>query len=137
MHCLKAKLQRVQNSAARLVSLCKKYSHVTPILKDLHWLPIKSRIEFKILLLTFKSLHGHSPKYISELLVPYVPTRSLRSASQNLLVAKRGRTKAYGDRSFSCVAPLLWNSLPISLRSQTNINSFKTQLKTHLFKKAY
>ena len=132
-----AKLQRIQNSAARLVSLRKKREHITPILKELHWLPVKSRIQFKIILLTYKSLHGQSPEYLSELIIPYVPARSLRSASENLLVVKRGRTKAYGDRAFSCVAPLLWNSLPNSLRSQSNINVFKTQLKTYLFNNAY
>ena len=59
-----AKLQRIQNSAARLVSLCKKYEHITPILKGLHWLPIKYRIVYKILLLTFKCLSGQSPQYL-------------------------------------------------------------------------
>ena len=132
-----AKLQRIQNSAARLVSLRKKREHITPILKELHWLPVKSRIQFKIIMLTYKSLHGQSPEYLSDLIIPYVPARSLRSASQNLLVVKRGKTKAYGDRAFSCVAPLLWNSLPNSLRSQSNVNVFKTQLKTYLFKNAY
>ena len=110
------KLQRIQNSAARLVSLQKKCQHITPILKDLHWLPVKFRIQFKIIVLTFKSLNGLSPEYLSDLVLQYVPSKSLRSASQNLLVAKRGRTKAYGDRAFTHIAPFLWNSLPNSLR---------------------
>ena len=76
---------------------------------------IKSCIKCKILLLTFKCINGSSPKYLSDLIVPYVPTKSLRSASQNLLVVKKGRTKTYGDRAFSCIAPMLWNSLPHSL----------------------
>ena len=88
-----AKLQRIQNSAARLVSLCKEYEHITPILKGLHWLPIKYRIVYKILLLTFNCLSGQSPQYLQDLVIPYVPARSLRSASQNLLVVKRGKTK--------------------------------------------
>ena len=132
-----AKLQRIQNSAARLVSLCNKYEHITPTLQNLHWLPIKSRIKYKILLLTFKCINGSSPKYLSDLIVPYVPTKSLRSASQNLLVVKKGRTKTYGDRAFSCIAPILWNSLPHSLRSESCIHSFQTKLKSHLFCESY
>ena len=132
-----AKLQRIQNSAARLVSLCKKYEHITPILKGLHWLPIKYRIVYKIILLTFKCLSGQSPQYLQDLVIPYVPARSLRSASQNLLVVKRGKTKAYGDRAFSCIAPILWNSLPYSVRSDSDINTFQTKLKTYLFQKSY
>ena len=132
-----AKLQKIQNSAARLVSLCKKYEHITPILKGLHWLSIKYRIVYKIILLTFKCLSGQSPQYRQDLVIPYVPARSLRSASQNCLVVKRGKTKAYGDRAFSCIAPLLWNSLPYSVRSDSDINTFQTKLKTYLFQKSY
>ena len=131
-----AKLQRIQNSAARLVSHCNKYEHITPVLKSLHWLPIRYRIEYKILLLTFKCIHGQAPQYLSELIIPYVPTRPLRSASQNLLVVKKCKTKTYGNRAFSCAAPLLWNSLPYIVRSESNINTFQTKLKTYLFHKA-
>ena len=120
-----------------LVSLCKKYEHITPILKGLHWLPIKYRIVYKILLLTFKCLSGQSPQYLQYLVIPYVPARSLRSASQNLLVVKRGKTKAYGDRAFSCITQLLWNSLPYSVQSDSDINTFQTKRKTHLFQKSY
>ena len=132
-----AKLQRIQNSAARLVSLCNKYDHITHVLKEMHWLPIKYRIEFKIIMLTFKCINGKSPKYLSDLIVQYTPARSLRSASQNLLVVKKAKTKTYGDRAFSCIAPSLWNSLPLSVRSESDIHTFQTKLKTHLFCKSY
>ena len=128
-----SKLQRIQNSAARLVSMSKKYDHITPILKELHWLPIHSRIKYKIILLTFKAVHGLAPTYLSELVAPYQPTRSLRSASHNLLVVNRSRTKTFGDRSFESAAPTLWNSLPDALRAQTNIDVFERELKTYLF----
>ena len=65
---LLCKLQKVQNNAARVVSGSKKYDHITPVLKDLHWLPIRKRIEFKILLLTFKCMQGCAPLYLRELL---------------------------------------------------------------------
>ncbi|CAB4028470.1 Hypothetical predicted protein, partial [Paramuricea clavata] len=98
------KLQRVQNAAARLVVGGKKYDHVTPILKQLHWLPIRARIDFKILLITYKAL--------KELLDIYRPKRTLRSTSQNLLVVSKSKTKTYGERTFQVSAPKLWNSLP-------------------------
>ena len=106
------KLQRVQNNAARVITLTKKYDHITPELKELHWLPVRKRIEFKILLLAYKCLHGTAPSYLRELLKEYVPPRALRSTSKNLLCEPRNNMKTYGDRSFSACAPKLWNQLP-------------------------
>lgn len=69
------KLQHVQNSAARLLTYTRKYDHITPVLKELHWLPVAERIDFKILLLTFKAINNIAPKYLQELLIPYETTR--------------------------------------------------------------
>ena len=74
------KLQRLQNTAARLLLKAKKNDHITPILKRLHWLPVRARIEFKILLMTYKALNNQAPDYIKELVVEYKPGRSLRSS---------------------------------------------------------
>ena len=79
------KLQFVQNAAARLITGIRKHDHITPILMDLHWLPVNERIQFKILLLTFKSLNGLAPVYIDEMIQCYVPNRKLRSSSAFLL----------------------------------------------------
>ena len=130
-----SKLQRIQNTAARLVSCVPRTSHITPVLQKLHWLPITSRITYKILLLTFKTYHGFAPSYLSELLPRYTPVRTLRSASQSLL--SRSHTisyKQYGQRSFVYAAAFLWNNLPLQIRNASSVNSFKTMLKTHLFK---
>ena len=132
-----SKLQRIQNSAARLIARSKKQNHITPILQELHWLPVNARIQYKVLLLTFNAVHGLSPHYISELITPYTPTRSLRSSSQLLLQVPPYRTKTYGKRTFAFSAPTLWNSLPATLRSQINPDLFKSHLKTHLFTKSY
>ena len=80
------KLQRVQNSAARLVSQCPRFCHITPVLRDLHWLPVFLRIEFKIILITYKVLHDRAPIYMQELLQLYTPSHNLRSFNRNLLV---------------------------------------------------
>ncbi len=126
------KIQRIQNSAAKLTVM--KRDNVSSILNDLHWLPIAKRIEFKILLITFKCLNGLAPVYLSDLLTKYIPVRNLRSSSSNLLVKPRAiRTLTYGERAFSSAAPTLWNNLPAGLRSITSLEQFKLNLKTFLF----
>uniref|UniRef100_A0A3P9D180 Uncharacterized protein n=1 Tax=Maylandia zebra TaxID=106582 RepID=A0A3P9D180_9CICH len=126
-------LQRVQNAAARLLTGTRKFEHISPVLASRHWLPISFRIHFKILLFTFKTLHGLAPSYLSELLQPYTPTRSLRSADQLLLKIPRTGRKLRGDRAFAVAAPKLWNELPLEIRQATSLSVFKSLLKTHLF----
>ena len=132
-----AKLQRVQNVAARVVVKASKYSSVSSILQSLHWLPVATRIEFKLCIMTWKALRGLGPTYISELLVPYGMSRSLCSCENNLLDIPRCRVN-YGERAFSIAAPKMWNSLPAKLRhAGLTYESFKSNLKTYLFKKSY
>ena len=131
------KLQGVQNTAARIITGTRKYDHITPILMELHWLPVKFRVHFKVLLLTYKALNNMAPKYISDLLTMYVPSRSLRSSSQLLLSIPKSRLATCGDRAFAIAAPKLWNSLPLSIRSSETVDAFKKRLKTHLFKLAF
>lgn len=76
-------MQRIQNCAARLVARQPRTAHICPVLKELHWLPVEQRVTFKVLLLTFKALNGLVPLYLSQLIVPYSPTRNLRSASKH------------------------------------------------------
>ena len=133
------KLQRVQNTAARLITRTKKFDHITPILKELHWLPIEERIKYKILLLAYKAQHGQAPTYIAELVVPYTPARyNLRSKDQHLLdEGPYSKTKTFGDRTFKKAASTLWSTLPLQLRTATTTEKFKSHLKTHLFNKKY
>lgn len=133
------KLQRVQNAAARLVSGTPRFCHITPVLAELHWLPVAARIKFKILLLTFKAINGQSPDYICNLITPKKKGRyALRSNDQNMLeVPSIKSLKTLGDRSFYIAAPTLWNNLPSTLRSIQDINCFKGQLKTYLFKLSF
>jgi hypothetical protein len=133
------KLQHVQNTAARIVTRTKKYQHITPVLEDLHWLPVHHRVTFKIALLTFKSLSGQAPVYIRELIDIYKPGRaSLRSASELRLKKPRTRLMSYGARGFYAAAPVVWNSLPVHIRT-TDVTTeiFKASLKTHLFELAF
>ena len=123
------KLQIIQNSAARLITGTKKYSPITPVLQQLHWLPVKSRISFKILLLTFQCLHNVAPSYLQELLKKYTPVRSLRSSQKNLLECPVLGTRFYGERAFSFGGPLLWNAVPLHLKEANSVNNFKSLLK--------
>ncbi|KAG5274109.1 hypothetical protein AALO_G00159280 [Alosa alosa] len=131
------RLQYVQNSAARVLTHTKPWQHITPILKKLHWLPIKQRISYKILLLIYKSLHSLAPKYITDLLHPYTQSRSLRSTSKDFLSTPCTRLKTFGGRAFCAIAPTLWNTLPPPIRSATSLTQFQKHLKTHLFSLAY
>ena len=80
------RLQVVQNSAARLLTQTSKRAHITPVLASLHWLPVHFRVHFKILVITFRSLQGQAPSYLSDFIQFYSPTRSLRPSDQWLLV---------------------------------------------------
>ena len=93
----------------------KRTDHTSPILQQLHWLPVSERISFKILLLTYKAVNGHAPSYIEDLVNHYVRSRSLRSTSQGLLTVPRSTTLTYGDRALLIVAPRLWNTLPLMI----------------------
>lgn len=131
------KLQLVQNSAARLLTSTKSSEHISPVLVNLHWLPVSQRITYKILLLTYKALHNLAPPYLTELLQPYHPSRTLRSASDRQLVIPKIKLKHFGERAFSWAAPKLWNSLPPSIRNSSSLLIFQTNLKTYLFTLAY
>ena len=131
------RLQRIQNAAARLITGTPRSSHITPVLRELHWLPVPQRIRFKLALLTFKAINGLSPTYLSELLTEYSPSRTLRSASNHLLVVPPYKLKRYGGRAFFQVAPTIWNSLPDDMRNMTCLNSFKKRLKTLLFNETF
>ena len=131
------KLQRLQNTAARLIVRAKKSAHITPVLKSLHWFPVKERIIFNILLVTYKIRHNFAPAYLNELLFNYTPHRLLRSSSLNLLSIPKTKTVTYGDRSFSVIAPKLWNDLPIIIKQCSTVDSFKSRLKAFLFNRVY
>ena len=131
------RLQFIQNTAARLLTRSSRRCHITPVLASLHWLPVAFRIHFKVLVLTFRALHGQAPVYLTDLLKPYVPSRTLRSSDQGLLVIPRTKLVTKGDRAFGSIAPRLWNALPRSLRDAASVDIFKNQLKTLLFLHAF
>ena len=126
----------VQNAAARVVTLTNFRTNISPVLKSLHWLPIKERITYKILLIAFKVVNGLSPGYLSDIIVVYSPKRCLRSSDLLLLAVPRTYS-TYGDRAISKSAPVLWNQLTLEIRSSSTIDSFKNKLKTYLFQNAY
>ena len=131
-----SRLQRVQNNAARVLARVRKYDHITPILRQYHWLPVQKRIEYKILTLVFKALHNMAPKYLQELVTVKQSTYSLRSSSSTVLHVPKTRT-AYGDRAFLCVAPSLWNKLPDHVRNMHCLETFQGHVKAHLFTQSY
>jgi len=128
-------LQRIQNTAARLIFNLGKREHVSPCLIQLHWLPIRYRITYKLCTLMHNVYIGKSPRYLADIVQPTISrvTRSgLRSLSEtDSYTTPRLRTKL-GERAFSFSGPASWNSLPAELRTISDTSVFKNKLKTYL-----
>ena len=131
-----SKLQRVQNSLARVVLRRRKFDHITPALMELHWLPVEHRVTFKLATLAFTIKNTGQPGYLRELLPNYQPVRTLRSSSKHLLGEPTIKT-VLASRGFRHSAAAVWNNLPDSLRCCTNVDRFRHNLKTHLFHLAF
>ncbi len=125
--------QLAQIAAARVLTRTKTFDHISPILASLRWLPVQARADFKILLLTYKALHGLASTYLSELLTPYIPARILQSMHAGLLSIPEVRKKSAGFRTFAFRAPSLWNNLLLNIRKAGSVGIFKCRLKTFLF----
>jgi hypothetical protein len=132
-------LQRLQNAAARLVMGLRARDHVTSTLAELHWLPVRFRILFKVSLIMFL-IHSHQcPEYLSNIVTPLnsePSRRRLRSSIGTDYLIPRTKTK-FGERSFSVAGPTTWNALPESVRAAEEVATFKRLLKTHYFKSAF
>ena len=131
-----AKLQHILNRLARVVTKSPPFTRSVPLLRSLHWLPVKYRVHFKICLLTYKALHEEQPVYLCSLIATSLPSRSLRSNRGITLSVPRIRTNT-GTRAFRSCTPSLWNSLPLSVRSATSVGTFRRRLKTYLFNLAF
>ena len=130
------RLQSVPNAAARLVTGTRRRDHITPVLRKLHWLPVRQRVEFKLALLVYKALHDATAAYLVDdcQLVYHAGRRRFRSADIDTCCVPRTNTRL-GDRSFAAAGPRLWNSLPARIRQHDNdIEEFRRQLKSFLFK---
>ena len=127
-------LQVAQNTAARLISRTPRTAHITPILEDLHWLPVYQRIKYKAACLTYKALHHpDAPQYMQEMFSRHTTSRALRSGAAASRLAVPRAYHSYGDRAFSIAAPVVWNSLQDKLLESTSLYAFKKALKTVLF----
>ena len=124
------KLQVVENSAARLVFDKRKFDHSSGLLYELHWLPVKERITYKINLLIHKTLYHLSPNDIQDMI-------TIHSTRTFNLKGNYRSTSSYGDRAFTVYAPQVWNQLPLSLKTESSLNKFKKNLKTYLFRNAF
>ena len=116
---LLTKLQTVQNAAARVVTGTRKFDHITPVLRQLHWLPVRQRITFKMAMITFMCLRGLAPSYLADVCNPvsFVVGRwQLRLANSGALIVPRTRT-TIGRRDFAVAGLATWNSLPVNLRT--------------------
>jgi len=130
------KLQRVQNSLARVVSCTRRAEHISPVLMQLHWLPVRQLIKYKVAALTYKIRMTGQPGYLQTAVRDYTPIRELRSSDMNLLVQTWTRTTTAG-RAFNHAAPTTWNALPYDLRTANTFGHFRTMLRTYLHRLAF
>ena len=130
------RLQRIQNTLARVVTGAKKRDHIKPVLQDLHWLPVPQRIEYKVALIAHKVQLTGQPSYLRSLIKDYTPARHLRSEGKRLLEKTSGLNSAIASRSFTRAAETVWNRLPETLRKTDDTRTFKSRLKTYLFSTA-
>jgi len=134
------RLQSVLNAAARLINSARKFDHVTPLLRDLHWLPVRERITFRLAVLAYRCQHNLAPPYLASSLhrvADIESRRRLRSASTAQLDVPPATRSTIGDRAFPVAAARAWNSLPVSVTSAPSLLAFRRRLKTELFLKAY
>ena len=122
------RLQSVLNAAARLVFSVRKSEHITPLLRQLHWLRVPERIQFRLCALTYRCLTGTAPQYLAETLqksADVLVRRRLRSAATSTLIVPSTRRSTLGDRAFPVAAARAWNALPSSVRAATSLQSFR------------
>ena len=118
-------LQKIQNTAAKIVALLPIFSHISTTLFDLYWLPIRYRITFKMCILIYQAYHGTAPSYLCDFIVPYVNTRSRRSNDKCLIINLcKPRLKFYGERCIKYAGPQEWNNLLIHIRKNSSISIF-------------
>ena len=132
-----ARLQLVQNTFARIVAQKSRFDHITPVLSELHWLPVRHRINFKIAALTHRVLQSQQPSYLTALIPHYAPVRSLCSSSSLSICVSLRKTSMATSRSLSSVAPKMWNSMSGHLSSIPTLPAFRRALKHHFFLCAY
>ena len=129
------RLQSVQNAAARLITRTGRREHITPVLRKLHWLPVRRRVDFKLATFMYKTLHGRIPRYLSFVgrLSARLRRKSPTTVSDTFTFAvPRTRTRL-GDRSFAVAGPQMCNSLPADLRLVDNYARFRRLLKEHIY----
>ena len=139
-HDVTSHLQRIQNYAARVILRLSKSSSITIHLKSLHWLPVKVRSTYKIACLCYHCHSSTAPSYVTGMLHRKpLHTRNTRSSSYTMpLLNRPAHSKAtLGDRSFSLASSSVWNSIPNDVRCSPSLSSFKSRLKTYLFRSVY
>ena len=132
------RLQRIQNSAARIYARTSRRDSISPVLRELHWLPVRARIHFKTAVIVYKILHNLAPPYLSDMISStqsVLGGHCLRSVSKGDISATRHFTSRYGNRLFTVSAPAVWNMLPSSVRQSETVGCFGRRLKTFLFRR--
>ena len=131
------RLQSVLNTAVRLVAGSSQRDHVTSLLRDRHWLPVKQRIEYKLCMMVHRCLYGDAPSYLADLITPSTAATVRPGLGSASSVAVPRTISSLGDRSFAAAGPRAWNKFPPPLRRVYSHATFKRHLKTFLYNHAF
>ena len=127
-------IHKLYDYAARLITGTSKFQHITPILHELHWLPVSERIKFKIMLFVWKCIHSSAPGYLNNLLTFYHRDSRLRKLHDSTTLTTPICNKSIGQGAFGYSGPHLWNKLPQEIRQSDSVTTFRKCLKTELFR---
>ena len=131
------KVQHIQNMACRVVCQLRKFDHITLPMSHLHWLKVRERIKYKTALLMFKCINNQAPNYLMDIIPRRQDSRTLRSSTSNYIPLKFTRNSQVGKSAFACIGPRVWNNLPSAITNIGDINMFKKELKTYLYRVSY
>ena len=134
------RLQSVLNAAARFVFFARRSEHITPLLRDLHWLRVPERIQFRLCVLAYRCLNGTAPSYLADSICRVADVegrRHLRSSATTTVIVPPVRRSTLGDRSFPVTAPRAWNRLPSAVRASPSLITLRRELKTFLYHSSF
>ena len=131
-----SKLQRVQNTLARVILRRWKFNNITPFLMELRWLPVLQRVHFRLATVTFNTIHTEEPEYLYDLLKLHVPVRTLPSSNCRILSSSRTPT-VIASRAFKHLSVFIWNNLPADIRNCDSLYTFRRRLKTFMFNSVF
>ena len=130
------KLQSIQNFACKIVTNTRKFDHVTPLLRELNWLPVREQLRYRDIVLAYKCQNGLAPQYLMDKFSKRSCIHNRDTRARDSLQIPLFRTKT-GQRSFVFRGTNIWNNLDDDLKQRTSLTSFKRALRDSLLRQTF